>query len=43
MSDSHNPPLSYEASATTVHPHISTSLYVEPQSELQLIIMAGSI
>lgn len=26
MSDSLNPPLSYEASANTTHPHIATSL-----------------
>lgn len=26
MADSRNPPLSYEASATTTHPHVATTL-----------------
>lgn len=29
MTDSINPPLSYEASATTTHPHIATTLPTE--------------
>jgi hypothetical protein len=26
MADGHHPPLNYEASATTTHPHVSTTL-----------------
>ena len=31
MADGHHPPLNYEASATTTHPHISTTITGEAQ------------
>lgn len=35
MNDSRNPPLSYEASATTTHPHVATTLPSEVVSCLK--------
>lgn len=35
MADGHNPPLSYEPSATTTHPHIATTLPPEVVSCLK--------
>lgn len=35
MADSRNPPLSYEASATTTHPHVATTLPSEVVSCLK--------